>query len=351
MRIIRPATIDSGNLTLDTSNVPAAPPTVYSGATTYADGDLVSVLQADGYTYKVYESLQASNTGNAVTDTAFWLFLAETYGEYSGATTYDLDDIVISLSDNHAYQSLQASNTGNSLSATAWWLDLGSINQYAMFDNSNSTQTNRAELISVEVTVDGRADSVSLLNMRGASVDVVMTTVEDGEIFNQTYDLTVNNDVTNWYEYFFEPVSRKADLVIYDMPLNLNPTISVTLNEPGAIAYIGALVIGQSREIGDLLYGARVGIQDFSRKETDDFGNFVIVQRAFAKRASFKVLIDNDRIDSIVTLLADYRATAVVFVGVDSLTSTWIYGFYRDFDVEVAHLEKSYLTLVLEGLT
>lgn len=351
MRIIRPATIQEGLLTLDTSNVPAVPPAAYNAGTTYADGDLVSVVQADGYTYKVYESLVGSNTGNAVTDTDFWLYLADTYAEYNAGTTYDADDIVISTSTGKAYQALTSGESGNSLSNAAKWLDLGAYNQLAMFDASNTTQTLRSELIAVEVTVDGRADSVSLFNIVGASVDVVMTTVEDGEIFNQSYDLTVNNNVSNWYEYFFEPVSRKGDLVIFDMPLNLNPTISVTLNEPGGTAKIGSLVIGQSRDLGLLLYGARVGIQDFSRKETDDFGNFTIVERAFAKRATFKVIVENKNIDFIQTLLAQYRATAVVFVGVDDFTSTWIYGFYKDFDVEIAFMEKSYLNLVLEGLT
>ena len=349
MRIIRPATVEDLTLTIGSTNIPTAPPAAYNAGTTYADGDEVSVLQADGYTYKVYESLVGSNTGNAVTDTDFWLYLADTYAAYSGATTYDLDDIV--TSGNHEYQSLQASNTGHSLSDAAWWLDLGSTNEYDMFDNSNSTQTQRAEVISFTVTVSGRADSVSLLNIVGDSVNITMTTVADGEIFNQDYDLSVDNDVSNWFEYFFEPVTRKGDLVVYDLPNNLNPTFTVTMLQPGSTAKIGAAVIGQSRDLGELLYGARVGIQDYSRKETDDFGNFYIVERAFAKRATYKVWVDNDRVDSIVTLLAQYRATACVYVGVDSLTSTWIYGFYKDFEVEIAFMEKSYLSLVLEGLT
>lgn len=349
MRIIRPVTIDSTNLTLDSSNVPEVAPAAYNAGTTYADGDRVSVLT--GYTYAVYESIQGSNTGNAVSDTDWWLFLANTYGEYSAGTTYDVDTIVISTSDHHAYQALTDGESGNSLSNPAKWLDLGSNNRYEMFDNSNSTQTENGESIVVELTVDGRADAVSLLNMVAATVRIVMETSADGVLYDVTHNLVSDSGVNNWYEYFFEPVIRKADLVIYDLPSNADPTFTITINEPGATAKVGACVIGQSRDLGYLLYGARTGIQDYSRKETDEFGNFTIIQRAFAKRATFKVLVENTRIDALSALLASYRAEAVVWVGVDDFTSTWIYGFYKDFAFEIAFMEKSYLTLELEGLT
>lgn len=351
MRIIRPVTIDSALLTLDASNVPETPPAAYAGGTTYADGDLVSVLQADGFTYKVYESLQGSNTGNAVTDTDWWLYRADTYGVYNAGTTYDLDDIVISTTDHHEYQALVNGESGNSLSNPAKWLDLGSNNRYKMFDNSNSTQTLNGENIIVELTVDGRADAVSILNMVAATVRIVMETVADGVLYDVTHNLISDSGVNNWYEYFFEPIISRGDLTVYDLPSNADPTFTITISQPAAIAKVGALVIGQSRDLGALVYGAKTGIQDYSRKEADDFGNFTIVQRAFAKRASFKVLVDNTKIDALSALLASYRAEAVVWVGVDDFTSTWIYGFYKDFAFEIAFQDKSYLTLELEGLT
>jgi len=350
MRIIRPITIDSLDLTLVSSNVPETPPAAYSAGTTYAVGDLVSVTT--GTTSLVYESKVNSNLGNTpASSPTQWLFLGTTYAVYSGATTYALDDIVISTTAHHAYQSLQASNTGHSLADIAWWLDLGPTNRYNMFDQSNSTQTINGEDIVVELSVSGRADSVSLLNMVAATVRIVMTTVADGTLYDVTHDLVSDSGVNNWYEYFFEPIIRRGDHVVYDLPSNADPTFTITISEPGATAKVGACVIGQSRDLGYLLYGARTGIQDYSRKEADDFGNFTIVQRAFAKRASFKIIVDNARIDALSALLASYRAEAVVWVGVDDYTSTWIYGFYKDFAFEIAFMEQSYLTLELEGLT
>lgn len=434
MRIVRPVTIASGDLTLVSSNVPETPPAAWSGATTYALGDTVSALQADGYTYKVYESLQGSNLNNAVTETAWWLFLAETYGVYSASTVYTDGQVVIQTSDHHEYESLVGANAGTvtitiaspgvvtlighglaantpvlftttgalptglsvntiyyvrnattdtfelsetsggasintsgtqsgthtlysnpnkgyALTDTAKWLDLGSNNRHAMFDNSNSTQTECGEDIVVVLTVDGRADAVSVLNMVAATVRIVMTTALDGTLYDETHDLVSDSGVNNWYEYFFEPIIRKGDLVVYDLPSNADPTFTITISDPGATAKVGALVIGQHRDLGPLLYGARTGIQDYSRKEADDFGNFTIIERAFAKRAVFKVVVDNDKVDALSALLATYRATAVVWIGSDDFTSTWIYGFYKDFSFEIAFMEQSYLNLELEGLT
>lgn len=349
MRIIKPFTVDATSLTA--SNVPDVPPAAYNAGTTYADGDRAAVLQADGYTWKVYESLAGANTGNAVTDAAWWLYLGETYAEYNAGTTYALDDIVISTTTNRAYQSLQAGNTGNSLSAAAWWLDIGPTNRFKMFDQSNTSQTQNGETIDVTIAVTGRANSISLLNLVGAQLQVIMTTAEDGEIVNQTINLVSSGGVTNWWEYFFQPVTRYGDWTINDLPVNNNPTIRVILTDPGATAKVGSLVVGLSRNIGTVIYPSSIGIQDYSRKEADDFGNYTIVQRDFAKRASLKVAVTENNVDAISTILAELRATPVVFVGVEQYRSTWIYGFYKDWSWQFAGPNESYLTLELEGLT
>jgi len=349
MRIIKPFTVDGASLTA--SNVPAVPPTAYNAGTTYALGDRASVLEADGYTWKVYESLAGANTGNAVTDPAWWLYLADTYAPYDVGTPYGVNAIVISAAADRAYQSLQSGNTGNSLASASWWLDLGPTNRFRMFDQSNTSQTAKGESIDVTIAVTGRANSVSLLNIIGSELQVIMTTAEDGEIINEKISLVSSGGVTNWWEYFFVPVVRYGDWTINDLPANNNPSIRVILTDPGATAKIGSLVVGLSRNIGTVIYPSSIGIQDYSRKEADDFGNYTIVQRDFAKRASLKVVVNENNVDAISTILAELRATPVVFVGVEQYRATWIYGFYKDWSWQFAGPNESYLNLELEGLT
>ena len=274
--------------------------------------------------------------------------------EWNPASTYDVDDVVRWLgSDNrtHDFQSLQAANTGHSVNDAAWWLDLGPSNPWRMFDQSNSSVTTNPESIATAIQVDGRADSVSLLNIVGAAVRIVMETVEAGVIYDETFNLVSNSGVNDWYEYFFEPIVRKGDLTVYDLPLNADPIISVYLFEPGETATIGSLVIGQSKYLGDVIHPSDIGINDYSRKDADEFGNFTIIQRNFAKLAGLKLAIDEDRVDAIAALLAAYRATAVVWVGVEQYASTWVYGWAKNWRIQFAGPNETYLTLDLEGLT
>ena len=106
---------------------------------------------------------------------------------------------------------------------------------------------------------------------------------------------------------------------------------------------------GLSREIGGVQYGASVGITDYSVKSQDAFGNYVITQRAFSKRATFNVMVENGLIDELQTLLADLRATPAIYVGSDGYVSTMIYGFYKDFSTVISYPTLSVLSIELEG--
>lgn len=278
--------------------------------------------------------------------------ISETYDYplWSAATTYAADEIVVGA-DRHEYQSLQGSNLNHSLADPAWWLDLGFNRKWRMFDQSNSSQSSYPLLIDVTVDVVGRVNGVSLLNLDATSVQVIATTALEGEIYNETFNLVSDSGINNWYEYFFEPIIRTGDLVITDIPVYANPTIQVIINRVGGDASVGTLVIGQSLLLGATVYGARLGIQDYSRKVADDFGNFTIIERAFAKRATFKVFMDKAKVDAAAAFLATIRATPVVYKGTGDYAATYIFGFFKDWSIEITNPSHSYCTLDIEGLT
>lgn len=271
------------------------------------------------------------------------------YALYNGGTTYALDAIVVGV-DHHEYQSLQNGNTGHALSDAAWWLDLGMNRRWRMFDLSNSSQSTNADTIEVEIEVTGRANAVSLLNIAADTAQIIATTI-DGEIFNRTVNLTSDSGVNNWYDYFFEPIIRQGDLVITDLPVNANPTITVILTATGSTVRIGTLIVGQSILLGATVYGARIGIQDYSRKVADDFGNWTIVERPFAKRATYKVIMAAAKVDAAAAFLATIRATPCVFKGTGEYASLIVFGFFKDWNIEITHPSNSSCNLDVEGLT
>lgn len=170
-------------------------------------------------------------------------------------------------------------------------------------------------------------------------------------VYDETYSLLSDSGITSWYDWFTEEIVYENDLILTNLPKNSNMAVRVRITSAAGDVSVGSMVLGQQLEIGSVIYGARTGIQDYSRKEADEFGNYNIVQRNFAKRAAFKLVLDNSRIDTVQRILAQYRALPVVWIGADQYSSTWLFGFFKDFAVEIAMIEKSYLTLEIEGLT
>jgi len=273
--------------------------------------------------------------------------VAETLSEYAASATYALGDRARSAATNHAYESLIAGNMGNALTDASKWLDLGATNRWAMFDTINGTTTTAASSIDVTVAVTGRADGVALLGMAGTSVQIIARDSAGSITYSETTSLISDSGVSSWYDYYSEEIEYLTDIVATDIPIYTNPTIQAIITGTAC----GTMIVGQVRDFGGTIYGADAGIQDYSRKETDEFGNYTLVQRAYAKRSSSKVVCYNSEIDSIFNLLAQYRATPTMWTGTDNYSHTWLFGWAKDWTVSPFNPEKSYLTIQLEGLT
>lgn len=275
----------------------------------------------------------------------------ETLAEYDVSGTYALGEQVRSATTNHAYESLIEGNTGNALTDAAKWLDLGSTNRWAMFDTVNGTTTTVASPLDVTVAVTGRADGIALLGITGETVQIIVRDSGAAIVYDQTYSLISDSGISSWYDYFSEEIVYITDIVATDIPLYTNPTVQVIITSGSGSVACGTMVVGQVRDLGGTVYGARAGIQDYSRKETDDFGNYTLVQRAFAKRSSSKIVCDNSEVDAIFSLLAQYRATPTIWIGSDDYSHTWLFGWARDWSIEIVIADQSYLSLEIEGLT
>ena len=273
----------------------------------------------------------------AETDAAAW----------SSGTTYALDATVIK--SHRIWRSLQASNTNHDpATSPTWWLDTGPTNRWAMFDNKVGTASTASNSISVVMT-PGRIDSLTLLELEAASVS--LTIVAGSEtVFSKTADLIDESSITDWYSYFFEPVVGLSYLVITDLPVYGEGVLTITISRPSGTVSCGVCVVGLMSEIGQVQYSPSIGINDYSRKETDAFGNTALVQRSFSKRLQARLVMNNNEVDRIVSVLSSIRATPVVWVGSESYNALVVYGFYRDFSVDIAYPTVSYCSLTLEGM-
>lgn len=274
--------------------------------------------------------------------------VAETeHPAWAAGTTYALDSRVIY--GHRIWASLASGNTGHrpDLSPT-FWVDTGPTNRWAMFDRSVGTQTVAGASLTVTLEPGG-VDALALLETQAASVTVRMvsgtTTVYDQTISMEAAGYAIDD----WFDYFFAPVGRKRNLVIEDLPVYTNGVITVTIEHETDVR-CGVLLVGRGYTVGDTLARPKVGITDYSRKETDAFGVTDVVERAFSKRADVQLILPTAFVDDVIDRLAAVRATPCLWIG-GRLDALKVYGFYKQFEVEIAYTDKSFCSLTLEGLT
>jgi hypothetical protein len=262
--------------------------------------------------------------------------------------TYPVTDSGTTI--NHIFISLVSTNTATPGTDATKWLDLGPCNKCAMFDNQISTATIAPSPL-VVVFKPGIFNSLALMGLTGNQLDV---TVKDGTggpiIYSDSFPLD-GTIISDWYQYFFEPFVQKSEVVMTDIPPFSNSEITLTLTG-GSDVQIGLCNFGTFYFLGDAEYGANVGITDYSRKDTDDFGVTTFVKRAYSKRMSARLMLDTAQINRVQRILADVRATPSVWIGADGddYLPMLMLGYYRDFSIDIAYQNKSFCSLEIEGL-
>ncbi len=230
------------------------------------------------------------------------------------------------------------------------WLDLGATNRWAMFDEIVGTQTTNLTSVDVVLTPGTVVNAVAVLNVSAASIQVIVDDPIDGVVFDRTIQLNSPEGINDWYAYYFTPIEPITDVVLTDLPSFKDATIQVIALETGETVAVGVLAIGLQAQVGITNHGTGISIKDFSIKQTDTFGNFVILERAFSKRADYAVTVDTDRVAFVQNFLTSIRSVPVVWVGNQDFGSTIIYGFFRDFDIILSSPPISACNIVVEGL-
>jgi hypothetical protein len=279
--------------------------------------------------------------------------VTEAYAAWSAGTTYAKNAKV----DHgiHYFNSLVNSNTGHDPDTSpTFWENIGPDNKHAMFDGQVSTTTTKSVAPLTVTVATGIVNSVAMIGLVGQSVTITVTNAgASPPVYTRTIPLD-GTIILDWYMYFFEPFVQLGEVVLTDLPPYLNARITMTLNSGSAVA-IGELLFGTVYTLGALgtEIGATVGIIDYSRKDTDnETGKTTFVQRAFSKRMSGQFLVNNDSINGVQRILADVRAIPSVYIGSEEVAYAplVVYGFYRDFTIDIAYPTKSWCRLEVEGL-
>lgn len=235
-----------------------------------------------------------------------------------------------SASFNYGFDPTVAANIGTQ------WLEVSATNRFKCLDGSNSTQTAQATGMYYEVTmVAQQVTTFYAGNVADCtSIRLRMTDPTAGLVYNTTTSMV-----------------GKSSLVTTGLPNYPNAVVRVDLASGGGLA-VGTLQLGLGVEFGSGIdLGARVGIQDYSRKQTDEFGNTILVERAYSKRASFTLRLTVAEIDALQDFLAAHRATPCLFIAYGPLGALTIWGFFKSFEILINYAKYADCSFDVEGLT
>jgi hypothetical protein len=115
----------------------------------------------------------------------------------------------------------------------------------------------------------------------------------------------------------------------------------------------GHCSVGQVIPIGDTAWGVQAGITSYGRKDTDSFGNTYLATGRYAKRVTLSAYVNNAQVDVTHKQLTALREVPCCWIcdntdtGYEALT---LFGFYKDFQIEIPGPQGSDLSLEIEGL-
>lgn len=262
---------------------------------------------------------------------------------WGAGVTYGIGDRVRVISNHSIYQSAAAGNTGNDplnpanlLTAdnpTGRWIYVSKTNRWRAFDGRNSAKTRRADLIRYDLLVSRTCDTVAVMGVEAKSVQVLVIRADGTTAYNQTQDLLDTSGIKTFLQYFtFVPTEFKRNVLFLGVPAFPGTTLRVLIQADGGEAAVAVVGYGMKRTIGQTLVGTQPQLVDYSTKETDIFGETVIVERPSAKTVTFNVLFPTSQYPAIADILEPLRATPAVYYDEDDLKlGLIVMGFFSDF--------------------
>lgn len=283
--------------------------------------------------------------------------VAENETPWNSTATYAIGDRVALYSNHTVYEATQVSTNKNPLTyssgSTPSWVVVGATNRWAAFDLSGGTySTSQTPDTTMEFFF--KADSVTSMAFQDISASSILLEIMDSSntiLYTKTVVLTDAAPIANWYDYFTTDISIQPQVFIEDIPSYVGCTYRILITNGGAVS-LSNFIFGKVTNLGSPQYGVTGSILDYSKKDVDAFGKVNLVKRAFSKRADIKLHLPTGMTNGTYNTLVKLRATPCYWTfttgGFDQLS---IFGFYRDFSVEIAYPSYSICSLQIEGLT
>lgn len=184
--------------------------------------------------------------------------------------------------------------------------------------------------IDTSIVCSGAINAVALTGLSSNEVTIEHRDLNGTLIYQRTENLNDNNGVVDAFTYFFQPLMRKSTLVVKDLPLAYLSTVRLIIKNNAGNAECANVIVGKLEKSGFTEYGMKIGIRDYSVKETDDFGNTILTVRKFKATMTLTTRIKKEQSAALRNKFNALRAKPVFYIGDESDSSSQIYGYYQD---------------------
>lgn len=384
MRAVPSIPITSAELTYSSVAEPHSTEQVYNAVKAYANEDRVISVT----THRTYESISGtkdvvnftianpgtvnwanhdltqntpvafSTTGvlpTGITAGAIYYVIAPTADTFQISSTKDGTAITFFGTQSGVNTGIANPNVNRALDNQEWWVDVGPTVRYAMFDLYRNTGTTDDSPLTVTIAPGRRIDSLILTGLNAASVDVTVRVGDPSEIAYSYSKILTTREVTNWYQYFFEPFSFQNTVQLFDIPPYISTEITIVLTRADGEVSCDGVVIGNAVYMGNGEYGGVSDTLNFSTFTRDELTTEVtLIPRRNVPTVDLTVRAPKELTNILRKLRDDSNAAPVFWSGVDDPTHDYfeavsLLAVYKRFAIRLDQPNHVEVDLQLEG--
>lgn len=225
------------------------------------------------------------------------------------------------------------------------WYPVHPISKYRAFDGSLTQAVSGLGQIAYTIVPQLSCNALAFFGVKASSIRL--------EVPSQSYEkeihLQTGEKITNYWLWFFGNRESRSELIVENVPVYAGKEITITIMGSS----LGEVVIGKAKPLGTSILGGGIGFNDFSTKDRDVYGNYQIVERAYADSVDFKFAVQLAALDDVKRAIAGRRAKPTVyFSSVDTVDIGFlIYGLSSEFSAPIDTTFISKATLHVKGLS
>lgn len=229
-----------------------------------------------------------------------------------------------------------------------WWTEDGSTNRYKMFNDVVQDVTTKSGGFAVELTSSSAfVTGVAFHNVTAATIELEVVSGVD-TLYSQTFVMTEPPSESGFWWWLFDPIERKTDLYVDNLPTILGTDITADFTGSGDVS-CGIMSLGYSVFIGDSIYGHNYGVVDYSvTSENATTGRVTITRGANRRVVDAPVVVMNSRFGATTRILNESLSTPRSW----QLSPDYplVYGYYKRYDQMTGNAAFSDLAIRIEGL-